>query len=138
MSFLLLFFIINLIEIPIRRRFKLENFDYGAVCSQMAKLCEGMSGREISKLGVSWQAAVYASEDGVLTEKMVLDRCEAAIYQHKQKVFSVPSVVIVLINCLSFRWPGYRNKNAVTTKLSQKTQSHKINLFLNFRSCKIS
>ncbi|CAD7093016.1 unnamed protein product [Hermetia illucens] len=69
-----------------QKRFKLENFDYGAVCSQMAKLCEGMSGREISKLGVSWQAAVYASEDGVLTEKMVLDRCEAAVYQHKQKM----------------------------------------------------
>lgn len=45
-----------------------------------------MSGREISKLGVSWQAAVYASEDGVLTEKMVLDRAEAAASQHKQKV----------------------------------------------------
>lgn len=52
----------------------------------MAKICEGMSGREISKLGVSWQAAVYASEDGVLTEKMVLDRCHAAAHQHKQKV----------------------------------------------------
>lgn len=45
-----------------------------------------MSGREISKLGVSWQAAVYASEDGVLTEKMLLDRCHRAIHQHKQKV----------------------------------------------------
>lgn len=52
----------------------------------MAKLCEGMSGREISKMGVAWQAAVYASEDGVLTEKMVLDRCNAALHQHKQKV----------------------------------------------------
>lgn len=52
----------------------------------MAKMCEGMSGREISKLGVSWQAAVYASEDGVLTEKMVLDRAEAAAQQHKQKM----------------------------------------------------
>lgn len=52
----------------------------------MAKLCEGMSGREISKMGVAWQAAVYASEDGLLTEKMVLDRCRAAVHQHKQKV----------------------------------------------------
>lgn len=52
----------------------------------MAALCEGMSGREISKLGVSWQAAVYASEDGLLTEKMVLDRCYSAAQQHKQKV----------------------------------------------------
>lgn len=68
------------------RRFKLEQFDYGATCSKMAKLCEGMSGREISKLGVSWQAAVYASEEGVLTEQMVLDKCYAAAQQHKQKV----------------------------------------------------
>lgn len=52
----------------------------------MAKMCTGMSGREISKLGVAWQAAVYASENGLLTEKMVLDRCEAATVQHKQKV----------------------------------------------------
>lgn len=68
------------------KRFKLEQFDYGATCSKMAKLCEGMSGREISKLGVSWQAAVYASENGVLTEKMVMDRCLAAVQQHKQKM----------------------------------------------------
>lgn len=52
----------------------------------MAKQCDGMSGREISKLGVAWQAAVYSSETGVLTEKMVLDRCTSAVYQHKQKV----------------------------------------------------
>ncbi|XP_067634220.1 ATPase family AAA domain-containing protein 3A homolog [Eurosta solidaginis] len=68
------------------KRFKLDQFDYGATCTAMAKICEGMSGREISKLGVSWQAAVYASEDGVLTEKMVLDRCHAAAHQHKQKM----------------------------------------------------
>lgn len=47
----------------------------------------GMSGREIAKLGVAWQAAGYTSEDGVLTKEMVLNRCEDAIKQHKQKVF---------------------------------------------------
>lgn len=52
----------------------------------MAKLTEGMSGREISKMGVAWQAAVYASEDGVLTKEMVMDRCKEAVQQHKQKV----------------------------------------------------
>ncbi|XP_017474363.1 PREDICTED: ATPase family AAA domain-containing protein 3-A [Rhagoletis zephyria] len=69
-----------------RKRFKLDQFDYGSTCTKMADICEGMSGREISKLGVAWQAAVYASEDGVLTEKMVLDRCHAAAHQHKQKM----------------------------------------------------
>jgi ATPase family AAA domain-containing protein 3A/B len=68
------------------RRLKVDNFDYGALCSQMARMTKGMSGREIAKLGVAWQAAAYASEDGVLTEKMVLDRCRDAIKQHRQKV----------------------------------------------------
>jgi ATPase family AAA domain-containing protein 3A/B len=45
-----------------------------------------MSGRGISKLGVAWQAAAYASEDGVLTEKMIMDRVNDAVKQHQQKV----------------------------------------------------
>lgn len=69
-----------------KKRFKVEQFDYGKVCSDMAKLCDGMSGREISKLGVAWQAALYSSEDGVLTEKMVLEKCRDAVHQHRQKV----------------------------------------------------
>lgn len=64
----------------------MDQFDYGAICSQMAKKCAGMSGREISKLGVAWQAAVYASAEGILTEKMVMERCDGAVLQHKQKV----------------------------------------------------
>lgn len=61
-------------------------FDYSAMCSNIAQLTEGMSGREIAKLGVAWQAAAYASEDGVLTEKMVLVRVTDAVKQHQQKV----------------------------------------------------
>lgn len=64
----------------------MESFDYGALCSEMAKMTAGMSGREIAKLGVAWQAAAYASEDGVLTKKMILDRVRDAVLQHKQKV----------------------------------------------------
>jgi len=45
-----------------------------------------MSGREIAKLGVAWQATAYASEDGVLTQKMVMDRVLDAVTQHRQKV----------------------------------------------------
>lgn len=37
------------------RRMKLAQFDYGKKCSEMAMRTEGMSGREISKLGVAWQ-----------------------------------------------------------------------------------
>ena len=67
----------------------MEQWDYSAVCSRMSKMCDGMSGREISKLGVAWQAAVYSSETGILTEKMVMDRCDSAVYQHKQKVRNI-------------------------------------------------
>lgn len=68
------------------RRLKVESFDYGAFCSEMARLTEGMSGREIAKLGVAWQAAAYASEDGVLTRQMAVDRVHTALRQHRQKV----------------------------------------------------
>lgn len=63
----------------------------------MARMCEGMSGREISKLGVAWQAATYASEDGVLTQEMVLDKCRQSAQQHKQKVNA--SFLIIQLNC---------------------------------------
>lgn len=68
-------------------KLNVEKFDYSALCKKMAEMTAGMSGREIAKLGVAWQAAGYTSEDGVLTKEMVLSRCEDAINQHKQKVF---------------------------------------------------
>lgn len=37
---------------------KLAQFDYGKKCSEIAKRTDGMSGREISKLGVAWQVGV--------------------------------------------------------------------------------
>ncbi|XP_036388266.1 ATPase family AAA domain containing 3 [Megalops cyprinoides] len=69
-----------------RQRLKLAQFDYGQKCSEIAQRTEGMSGREISKLGVAWQAAAYSSEDGVLTEAMIDARVEDAIRQHLQKM----------------------------------------------------
>ncbi|XP_066261669.1 ATPase family AAA domain-containing protein 3A homolog [Euwallacea similis] len=69
-----------------KRRLKVDSFDYSALCTTMAKMTDGMSGREIAKLGVAWQAAAYASEDGILTEKMVLTIVEDHVKQHKQKV----------------------------------------------------
>uniref|UniRef100_A0A8C7XH41 ATPase family AAA domain containing 3A n=1 Tax=Oryzias sinensis TaxID=183150 RepID=A0A8C7XH41_9TELE len=69
-----------------RQRLKLAQFDYGRKCSEIAKRTEGMSGREISKLGVAWQAAAYSSEDGVLTEAMIDARVDDAIKQHHQKM----------------------------------------------------
>ena len=45
------------------RRMKLAEFDYGKKCSDIAKLCIGLSGREISKLGVAWQVSCSRLED---------------------------------------------------------------------------
>ncbi|NP_001089330.1 ATPase family AAA domain-containing protein 3-A [Xenopus laevis] len=69
-----------------KQRLKVAQFDYGKKCSELSKLTEGMSGREISKLGVAWQAAAYASEDGILTEAMIDARVADAIRQHQQKM----------------------------------------------------
>lgn len=80
-----------------KRRLKVDNFDYSALCSKMAEMTDGMSGREIAKLGVAWQAAAYASEDGVLTEKMVLDIVEDHVRQHRQKVCIATSLGVTKI-----------------------------------------
>ncbi|XP_034541980.1 ATPase family AAA domain containing 3 [Notolabrus celidotus] len=69
-----------------RQRMKLAQFDYGKKCSEIAKRTDGMSGREISKLGVAWQAAAYSSEDGILTEAMIDARVDDAVKQHLQKM----------------------------------------------------
>lgn len=63
-----------------------DQFDYGALCSKLASRTAGMSGRALSKLGVAWQAAAYASDDGRLTEQMCIDICDDAVKDHRQKV----------------------------------------------------
>lgn len=67
-------------------RLKLDVFDYGETCSEIATKLDGLSGREIAKLAVAWQAAAYASEDGVLTRSMMLAKVEDAIVQHERKM----------------------------------------------------
>ncbi|XP_061189891.1 ATPase family AAA domain-containing protein 3-A-like [Saccostrea echinata] len=67
------------------KRLKLAEFDYSAKCTEISLKTEGLSGREISKLGVAWQATAYASEDGILTEQMIDDRVDDAVRQHKKK-----------------------------------------------------
>ena len=60
--------------------------DYNAVCSRIAEVTEGLSGREIAKLGVAWQADAYASDEGKVTEEMMMARVEDTVTQHRQKV----------------------------------------------------
>ena len=68
------------------RRISVEDMDYGVLCSEIAKTARGMSGREIAKLGVAWQASGYASEEGVLTRNMIMAKVTDAVKSHSQKV----------------------------------------------------
>ncbi|XP_020616979.1 ATPase family AAA domain-containing protein 3-like [Orbicella faveolata] len=67
-------------------RMKIANFDFSKKCHQIAEVTRGLSGREISKIAIAWQASAYGSPDGVLTEEMMDERVEEAVRQHKQKV----------------------------------------------------
>ena len=77
-----------------KKRLKVAQFDYGALCTKIASEVKGMSGREIAKLGVAWQASAYASSDGILTEKMVMEKVKDAVQQHSQKVCK-----LVILTC---------------------------------------
>lgn len=70
----------------ILRRLNVDQFDYSLLCTKLAERTAGMSGRALSKLGVAWQAAAYASDDGRLTEQMCIDICDDAVQDHRQKV----------------------------------------------------
>ncbi|KRY42709.1 ATPase family AAA domain-containing protein 3 [Trichinella spiralis] len=66
-------------------RLKLADFDWVEKCNAVATKLVGMSGREIAKMVVAWQAAAYASDDGCLTERMIDELTENAVRQHSQK-----------------------------------------------------
>ena len=68
------------------RRLKIEDMDFSELCSEIAQATDGMSGREIAKLGVAWQAGGYASEDGIVTKEMIMDKVEGSRKQHTQKM----------------------------------------------------
>lgn len=70
-------------------KLKITQFDYSALCSQMADLTEGLSGRELEQLGIEWQATAYAQEDRTLTENIIIDSCKEAIEEYRRKVFKI-------------------------------------------------
>jgi ATPase family AAA domain-containing protein 3A/B len=70
----------------IYRQIKLENFDFGKKCEEIAAKTDGFSGRELSKLIVSFQAGAYASEDGKLTEEMINKKLEFSLIAHQNKM----------------------------------------------------
>lgn len=103
-------------------RLKIANFDFNVKCQQIAEATEGLSGREISKIAIAWQASAYGSPDGVLTEEMMDARIDEAVRQHKQKV-----------EWHKAELPGETNDTSTTTqknrestvKRTQPNQSHK-------------
>lgn len=62
------------------------DFDWIAKMTKLAKETKGLSGRELSKLVFGWQASAYASDDGVLTEKLIDRNMEESLRQHAQKM----------------------------------------------------
>lgn len=62
-----------------------------------------MSGRALSKLGVAWQAAAYASDDGRLTEQMCIDICDDAVRDHRQKVIRLKIRIILYAIVIHFK-----------------------------------
>ncbi|KAF7246567.1 hypothetical protein EG68_09620 [Paragonimus skrjabini miyazakii] len=76
-----------------RQRIRLaDDIDYTAECEEVARRTEGLSGREISKVAIAWQAslhaaytAAYASEDGILTKAMMEAVVNSAIAANRKK-----------------------------------------------------
>lgn len=63
----------------------MDNFNFVKKCEEIAQKTEGFSGRELSKLIVSCQAATYASDDGIFTEKMFDEKLKLALEAHEKK-----------------------------------------------------
>ncbi|XP_069550117.1 ATPase family AAA domain-containing protein 3-like [Brachyistius frenatus] len=106
-----------------RQRLKLAQFDYGQKCSDIAQRADGMSGREISKLGVAWQAAAYSSEDGVLTEAMIDSRVDDAIKQHAQKMDWLQMEAGVGVGKVGIHLPKEMAAGLTTLKTASLAQS---------------
>ena len=68
------------------RKIKVDNFDFKQKCEQVAAKLDGFSGREISKLMVSCQAATFASDSGIFDEKMFDQKVDLALISHKKKM----------------------------------------------------
>lgn len=69
-----------------RRGIKVEEFDYGVLCDNIAEMIEGFSGRAISKLAVAWQADAFASEDRLLSQEMIMKRVNKSIPRYKKRL----------------------------------------------------
>jgi len=89
------------------RKLKIEEMDYGVLCTEVALAADGMSGREIAKLGVAWQAGGYASEEGVVTRDMIMEKVRDSQQQHKQKMSWLSDEENRENRQVAYRMPGF-------------------------------
>uniref|UniRef100_H2N9H1 AAA+ ATPase domain-containing protein n=1 Tax=Pongo abelii TaxID=9601 RepID=H2N9H1_PONAB len=68
-----------------KRRLKLAQFDFGRKCSEVARLTEGMSGREIAQLAVSWQVSQASALWGLLEKQNQVCGVEGALAAHRYR-----------------------------------------------------
>jgi len=97
------------------RKLKIEEMDYGELCTEVARAADGMSGREIAKLGVAWQAGGYSSEDGVVTRAMIMDKVKDSQEQHKQKMSWLSDEENRENRQVAYRMPGFAQPNISQT-----------------------
>lgn len=69
-----------------KRPIKVDDFKFSDVCKSIAQQTEGFSGREISKLMVSCQAAAFASDNCTLTREMIERKLRDALESHRKKM----------------------------------------------------
>ncbi|PAA66771.1 hypothetical protein BOX15_Mlig006034g1 [Macrostomum lignano] len=62
------------------------SIDHTAKCREIAAKTAGLSGREISKIAVAWQAAAYASETGVIDANLLDEKVALSVAAHAKKV----------------------------------------------------
>ncbi len=53
---------------------------------RIVKATDGFSGREIAKLMIAFQGAIYASSSGILTSKMIEKIVQTKVEEHKVKL----------------------------------------------------
>ena len=72
-----------------KQRIRLEigdsKIDWESKCNDIARITEGLSGRDIAKIAVDWQASAYSSDEGLLTEKMMDQIVDEAIDAYNKK-----------------------------------------------------
>jgi hypothetical protein len=71
------------------RRIKVGGENWTEVCKEVAKLTEGMSGREIAHLALDWQMKTIVTEKGELTRELMLERTKVAMERKKKTVSSM-------------------------------------------------